>query len=233
MRRLPHVTFTNLYGPTETTIASSYYTIPEVPAAEDDAIPIGRACDGEELLVLDDAMQPVPPGDLGELYIGGVGLSPGYWRDSERTRRAFVAAAAADDTPPRRLYRTGDLATLGGDGLVRYLGRADFQVKTRGYRVELGEVEAALHALGELRESAVVGVASGDFDGVALCCAYVPLAGTVDVPALRAALARTLPAYMLPSRWLALDELPKTSNGKIDRRRLKELFAPHGAGVAS
>src|SRR5437763_1310164 len=128
----------------------------------------------------------------------------------------------------RRVLWCGEVfPTPAPDGLVRFLGRADSQVKTRGYRVELGEVEAALHALGTLRECAVVGVPSRDFDGVAIACAYAPLAEAEVTPAsLREALARALPPYMLPSRWRQLPELPKTTNGKIDRRRLKELFAP-------
>jgi acyl-coenzyme A synthetase/AMP-(fatty) acid ligase len=93
--------------------------------------------------------------------------------------------------------------------------------------VELGEIEAALYTLGILRECAVLGVPSRDFDGVAICCAYVPVLGTEVTPAkLREALARVLPTYMLPSRWWAFEELPKTGNGKIDRRKLKELGAP-------
>jgi amino acid adenylation domain-containing protein len=227
MQRVPHATFTNLYGPTEATIASSYYTVPSCPASEDEVIPIGRPCAGEELLVLDESLEPVPPGEVGDLYIAGAGLSPGYWRDPEKTRQAFLSPGGGRPAPRDRIYRTGDLASVGADGLVRFLGRADSQIKTRGYRVELGEIETALHALGTLRECAVVGVATQDFDGVAICCAYVPLAGESVTPAsLREAIARALPPYMLPSRWLAFDELPKTSNSKIDRRRLKELFAP-------
>ena len=229
MRKLPHATFTNLYGPTETTIASSYYTVPACPTSEDDTIPIGRACGGEELLVLDEELHPVPPGEVGDLYIRGAGLSPGYWRDPEKTRAAFLPYPGGDGSGDR-IYRTGDLATVGPDGLVRFLGRADSQIKTRGYRVELGEIEAAFHALGTLRECAVVGVPSHDFDGTAICCAYAPLDGAGITPqVLREAIARALPPYMLPSRWLRLDELPKTTNGKIDRRRLKEMFSPETA----
>ena len=154
-------------------------------------------------------------------------MSPGYWRDAEKTRGAFLTAPGGD-----RIYRTGDLASVGADGLVRFLGRADSQIKTRGYRVELGEIEAALHALGSVRECAVVGVPSQDFDGVAICCAYVPLEGANVTPArLREALARILPSYMVPSGWWAFAELPKTSNGKIDRRRVKELRASETVGA--
>src|SRR5207248_2134596 len=102
MRRLPHARFTNLYGPTEATIASSYYTVPRCPAHERDPIPIGTACDGEELMILDDEMRPVRDGEIGNLYIGGVGLSPGYWNDPEKTRSGFLprpGEAGPDERP--------------------------------------------------------------------------------------------------------------------------------------
>jgi amino acid adenylation domain-containing protein len=225
MRRLPHARFTNLYGPTETAIASSYYTVPQCPERDDEPIPIGRACDGEELLVIDAEGRPSAPGEVGELYIAGVGLSPGYWRDDEKTAAAFVPRSP-HALPGDRMYRTGDLASVTADGLVRFVGRADSQIKTRGYRVELGEVEAALQLLTGVRECVAVGVASDGFDGCAICCAYVPSAPGVVTPAsLREASARALPAYMVPSRWLELSELPATSNGKIDRRQVRELCA--------
>jgi amino acid adenylation domain-containing protein len=231
MRRLPHVSFTNLYGPTETTIASSYYTVRSCPESPDHEIPIGAACAGEELLVLDDQLRRVAPGRTGDLYIGGAGLSPGYWRDDDKTALAFRRRPGARN-PDDRIYRTGDLAKVGADGFVRYVGRADFQIKSRGYRIDAGEIETALHALGTLRECAVVGVASDDGDGTAICCAYVADDATTTTAALlRDALRRSLPAYMLPSRWLTFDTLPKTSNGKIDRRRLQECFA--GAPVGA
>src|SRR2546425_788061 len=159
MTRLPHVTFTNLYGPTETTIASSYYTVPSCPEDDRAAIPIGSPCAGEELLVLNERFQPVPPGEVGDLYIRGVGLSPGYWRDAEKTRAVFLSNPFGSD-PADRIYRTGDLARIGDDGLVYFLGRADSQIKSRGYRIELGEIETALNALSCLRECAVVAVAT-------------------------------------------------------------------------
>jgi amino acid adenylation domain-containing protein len=229
MRRLPHVRFTNLYGPTETTIASSYYTVPRCPEDDKAAIPIGTACDGEELLVLDAALAPVPPGTVGDLYIRGAGLSPGYWNDPEKTREAFLPDPRGGD-PSDRIYRTGDLAKVGEDGQVYLLGRADSQIKSRGYRIELGEVEAGLSATGLLRESAVVAVPTDGFEGAVICCAYVPANGAGVTPAsLRRALARHVPPYMLPVRWRALDRLPLNGSGKIDRRALKETFERHEA----
>jgi len=220
MWRVPQARFTNLYGPTEATIASSYYTVPGPPTDETKPIPIGAPCGGEELLVLGPGAEPAPDGEVGELAIGGAGLSPGYWRDEDKTRAAFIA----DPRPGReheRIYRTGDLARVGDDGLFYFLGRSDSQVKTRGYRVELGEVEAAINALAEVGECAVVGVDSGGFEGTTVCCAY---SADVQAAALRAQLSTLLPSYMLPTRMKRLDALPKTLNGKIDRRRVTELF---------
>jgi acyl-coenzyme A synthetase/AMP-(fatty) acid ligase len=197
--------------------------VPECPTSEDEVIPIGKPCGGEQLLVLDEHRRPVPAGEQGNLYIGGAGLSPGYWRDRERTQEAFTLRPRTSN-PEDRIYRTGDLAVMGEDGLVRFCGRSDNQVKSRGYRIELGEIETALHALGILRECAVVAAPGVAFDSV-ICCAYVPLKDRRPAPSdMREALAHVLPAYMLPARWLELDALPATSNGKIDRRSLKERF---------
>lgn len=232
MRRLPHVRFTNLYGPTEATIASSYYTVPRCPEDERAAVPIGTACAGEELLVLDADLRPAPPGELGDLYIHGVGLSPGYWREPEKTRAAFLPDPFSSD-PLDRIYKTGDLAKIGEDGLVYFLGRADSQIKSRGYRIELGEIEAAMNALDSAQECAVVAIPTEGFEGAIICCAYVPSPGAEVTPAvLRQKLSRLLPSYMLPSRWMALDALPKNVNGKWDRARLREEFQSHETPTA-
>jgi amino acid adenylation domain-containing protein len=221
MQRLPHVRFTNLYGPTEATIASSYYTVPACPVDEKAAIPIGVGCDGEELLVLDEHLQPAREGDL---YIRGVGLSPGYWRDPEKTQAAFRPHPASGN-PADRIYKTGDLARVGDDGLVYFLGRGDSQIKSRGYRIELGEIETALRALSCIRDGVVVAVPSEGFEGVAVGCAYVPGNGhDISPAALRRLLAESLPAYMLPSRWRRLDRLPINPNGKIDRVAVRALL---------
>ena len=224
MRRLPHVRFTNLYGPTEATIASSYHTVARCPADERESIPIGSACAGEELLVLDGQLRPVATGGTGDLYIRGVGLSPGYWRDPDKTRAAFLPYPGG--TGPRdRIYKTGDLARRGDDGLHYFLGRADTQIKSRGYRIELGEVEAALHSLPGLQEVAVVAIQSEGFEGSLICCAYAPAPGSdASATGLRKSLSALVPGYMLPARWMRCESLPKNQNGKIDRPALKNLF---------
>jgi amino acid adenylation domain-containing protein len=224
MKHLPHVRFTNLYGPTEATIASSYYTIPCCPEEERAPIPIGTACAGEELLVLDEWLRPVPAGEVANLYIRGVGLGLGYWRDPERTKAVFLPNPHSAD-PADRLYKTGDLAKIGDDGLVYFLGRADSQIKSRGYRIELGEIEAALNAMACVQECAVTAIPTDGFEGATICCAYVPVPDAGATPAIvRRDLSKVLPPYMLPSRWMVLERLPRNANGKIDRRPLLGQF---------
>jgi amino acid adenylation domain-containing protein len=234
MTRLPHVTFTNLYGPTETTVASSYYTV-TAPPSDDTVIPIGRPCGGEQLWVLDHNLKPVQQGEAGDLYIGGAGLSSGYWKEPEKTAAAFIKNPFGSGKA-ERLYRTGDLAKIDQRGLIYFLGRSDSQIKSRGYRIELGEIEAALHSLDGLKESAVVAAATNGFESVAICCAYSPSPGVKVTPIqLRELLKTKIPAYMLPSRWMELERLPRNANGKTDKSVLKELFsgneATSGAGI--
>jgi amino acid adenylation domain-containing protein len=229
MRRLPHVSFTNLYGPTETTVTSSFYTVPGVPDDETAPLSIGTACDGEELLILDRDLRPVADGEVGEIYVAGVGVSPGYWRDEQKTRAAFLPDPRTPDGSGR-VYRTGDLARVGADGLPYFLGRTDSQVKSRGYRIELGEVESALAGVTGVEEGAVVGVEVGGFEGTAICAAYVADA-ELDPVALRKALGAVVPSYMVPARWLALEALPKNLNGKVDRLALRERFELQRSGL--
>jgi acyl-coenzyme A synthetase/AMP-(fatty) acid ligase len=226
MARLPHVSFTNLYGPTETTVASTHYSVPAPPNG-DAPLPIGQACGGEQVFVLNEEMKPVQPGETGELYIGGAGLSTGYWKNPDKTAAAFVRNPF-DDHPASRLYRTGDLAKTGDDGMVYFLGRRDSQVKCRGYRIELGEIEAALGSVDMLKESAVVAATTEGFEGVVICCAYSPVPGVTVTPIqLRELLKTKVPAYMLPSRWIQMEQLPKNANGKTDKPAVKELFCKH------
>jgi amino acid adenylation domain-containing protein len=222
MARVPQATYTNLYGPTETTIASSFHTVAEPPGDITAPIPIGTPCAGEQIEVVGEDLGALPDGEAGELLIGGAGVSPGYWRDPQRTAAAFITSP---DGRTRR-YRTGDMGVRDSHGVLHYLGRRDGQVKTRGYRVELGEIESALGAVPGVGECAVVAVPSDGFEGTAICCAWSPIDGfELDPAALRSALSQSLPGYMLPSRWMALSELPRYSAGKLDRNGLKRQFS--------
>jgi amino acid adenylation domain-containing protein len=219
MERLPNVAFTNLYGPTEATIASSYYTVPASLPNNDWSVPIGKACGGEELLVLSEDLQPLPPCEVGEICIAGAGITLGYWRDEEKTNRAFVQVGG------KRIYRTGDLGYRSEDGLVRFLGRADSQIKSRGHRIELGEIEAALYAVSEVAQGAVVAIEAPDFGGHVICCAYVARTDVEAPPrVVKERLMTLVPNYMLPTRWRGLDALPANVNGKVDRVALADMF---------
>jgi len=222
MTRVKKPSYTNLYGPTEATIASSYYTVKEAPKDTSVPIPIGEPCGGEDILVLDEHLQAVPAMETGELCIAGAGLSPGYWRDEEKTAAAFLTQPGSG----QRVYRTGDLGREDEQGVLHYAGRMDSQIKSRGYRIELGEIETALSAIEDVGECAVVAVPSTGFEGTAICCAWSSKPNTeLDAPKLRKALSEALPSYMLPAKWLQMPELPRNVSGKIDRRGLKERFA--------
>ncbi|GAA3854769.1 hypothetical protein GCM10022243_20310 [Saccharothrix violaceirubra] len=197
----------NVYGPTETTVWSAAGPVEPSPAPVVIGPPIGNT----RLYVLDARMEPVPPGVVGELYIGGAGVAVGYRGRPELTASRFVPDPFA--ATPGRLYATGDLVRQRGDGTLEFLGRADHQVKVRGFRIELGEIEAALRDLDYVREAVVV---ARDERLVAY------LVGTDTWPRARTALAERLPDYMLPATAVVLDALPLTPNGKVDRKALPE-----------
>jgi acyl carrier protein len=205
----------NMYGPTETTIWSTTHQL----RLGDPEISIGRPVANTRIYVLDRLLRPVPPGVLGELYIGGAGVARGYWRRPDLTDERFIPDPFGA-TPDARLYRTGDLVRQGADGLLYFAGRADYQVKIRGHRVEPGEVESALRQQPGVRDALVVARADAPHD-VKLVGYVVPDDGAaVDPAALRTALRDTLPDVLVPSAIVALPAFPLTPNGKIDRKRL-------------
>jgi acyl-coenzyme A synthetase/AMP-(fatty) acid ligase len=175
------------------------------------------------MLILDEHLRPVKTGTVGNLFIGGAGVSPGYWRDPGKTEQCFIADPFAS-CPSARLYRTGDLARADREGRIYFVGRNDSQIKSRGYRIELGEIETVLNTIPGLKESAIVAVATDGFENQAICCAYSTMDPDVSPAAVRSLLRKTLPNYMLPSRWLKLEELPKNANGKVDKPFLRDLF---------
>ncbi len=203
----------NLYGPTEATIYSSGYEMHPGQAE----VTIGRPLSNTQLYVLDDRDQVVPPGALGRLYIGGDGLAKGYFDRSDLTLPAFRAIPLAGRAP-KRLYSTGDLARLLPSGDFELHGRADRQVKLRGFRIELEEIEAVLRQAPGVRDCAVV--LRRDAGPDPLLVAYVVGAGGAKSADLATFLAGRLPDYMVPARWLELDGLPLSASGKIDRNAL-------------
>ncbi|HBO3601042.1 TPA: non-ribosomal peptide synthase/polyketide synthase [Pseudomonas aeruginosa] len=208
--KLPQAGLYNLYGPTEAAIDVTHWSCVEEGK---DAVPIGRPIANLACYILDGNLEPVPVGVLGELYLAGRGLARGYHQRPGLTAERFVASPFVAG---ERMYRTGDLARYRADGVIEYAGRIDHQVKLRGLRIELGEIEARLLEHPWVREAAVLAVDGRQLVG------YVVLEseGGDWREALAAHLATSLPEYMVPAQWLALERMPLSPNGKLDRKAL-------------
>lgn len=213
-RYLPDALYVNLYGPTEITCNCTYYIV-DRPFEDGETLPIGIPFPNERILLLTDENREAAPGEVGELCVAGTALALGYWGDAERTAAAFVQNPLNDRTP-ERIYRTGDLVRLTQKGEMIYVCRRDFQVKHMGHRIELGEIERALGAIAGVERA---------------CCIYLHdrgkivafLSGTWEKAEVIRALHETLPAYMIPNLFRAVDAMPLTANGKIDRAALTAL----------
>ncbi|HCE6614524.1 TPA: non-ribosomal peptide synthase/polyketide synthase [Pseudomonas aeruginosa] len=218
--KLPQAGLYNLYGPTEAAIDVTHWTCVEEGK---DAVPIGRPIANLACYILDGNLEPVPVGVLGELYLAGRGLARGYHQRPGLTAERFVASPFVAG---ERMYRTGDLARYRADGVIEYAGRIDHQVKLRGLRIELGEIEARLLEHPWVREAAVLAVDGRQLVG------YVVLEseGGDWREALAAHLAASLPEYMVPAQWLALERMPLSPNGKLDRKALPKIEAEDGLG---
>jgi amino acid adenylation domain-containing protein len=219
---LPEAKVISLGGATEASIWSILYPIEEVDPNWK-SIPYGRPMLNQRFHVLDSQMEPVPMWVAGDLYIGGVGLAKGYWRDEEKTRNSFVVHPKTGE----RLYRTGDLGRYLPDGNIEFLGRDDFQVKVNGHRIELGEIESALLSYPGVR--AALAVAAGERSGKWLA-AYIEADTAIEKTELQKFLRQKLPEYMIPLNFVPLRALPLTANGKVDRRMLPP---PTGAEIAT
>ncbi len=209
----------NLYGPTETTITKLYYVVQPEDIARP-SIPIGKPMRGSAVMVLNAARKPCRTGVAGEIYIRTPYRALGYYKDPELTGQVFLKNPFRDD-PEDIVYRTGDYGRLLEDGNLEFLGRKDDQVKIRGVRVELGEIENVLRGHGGVRDVAVVDREDGG--GNKFLCAYVVLSGEVQGGELREYSAERLPEAMVPSAFVEMQELPRTLNGKIDRKALPAL----------
>jgi thioesterase domain-containing protein len=221
LRAVPPARLLNGYGPTETTTFATWFEIPHTLDPDTLSIPIGRPLANTRCYVLDAFMQPVPVGVIGELYIGGVGVARGYLNRPQLTAERFVDDPFA---PGERLYRTGDLVRYLPDGTIDYVGRADRQIKLRGFRIEPGEIEMHLGRLPGVAQCAVIvcDEDSGDQRLVAYVVASDPVAAP-SAEALSDALARRLPPYLVPSKIVLLKALPLTANGKLDTAALSGL----------
>ncbi|MDX3451797.1 amino acid adenylation domain-containing protein [Streptomyces sp. ME02-8801-2C] len=237
LHRMPGARLVNAYGLTETTITSTLCDLnEEVLAAPDTAVaPIGRPLEGSSVHVLDAELRPVPPGERGEIYVGGPGLARGIWRQPALTAQQFLPDPHGS-APGDRMYRTGDLGRRRSDGNLEVLGRVDDQLKIRGFRVDPAEVEAALVSHPEIGQAMVVARtrAGGDRDLIAYFTPASRSACGEDVlrARLRSALAEVLPGHMIPAAFHEVECLPVTPGGKLDRRAVPEpvaAAAPVGA----
>jgi amino acid adenylation domain-containing protein len=217
MYPLSAIRLVNMYGITETTVHVSHYQIKEADiTAETTVSCIGRPLPETQVYVLDEDLNPSPFGVPGEMYIGGTGVSAGYWNKPELTAKRFVSNPFNEK---EKLYRSGDLARWNANGTIEYIGRIDSQVKIRGYRIELGEIEKTLLRLDEIREARVLLQERNDRSLVA----YLVSNQKINAGSIRNSLLQTLPDYMVPTHFVQLDKIPLNANGKIDTGKLPDI----------
>lgn len=215
----------NLYGPTETTLAKLFYRVQSADAARV-SVPVGKPIPGAQAMILNEEMRTCVTGAVGEIYIRTPFISSGYYNNKEMTRQVFIQNPFSNN-PQDVIYKTGDLGRMNQNGDLEILGRADHQVKLRGMRVELGEIENQLLQLAAVKETVVTAIEEAN--GGKYLCAYVISDAPIIVQELKDALAKELPDYMVPAYFMLLDQMPLTPNGKIDRKALPEPQI--GAGV--
>jgi amino acid adenylation domain-containing protein len=225
MELAPHARFANLYGPTETNVCTWYEV--SSPPAGNTPVPIGRACSHSELYILDEALKPVPDGDAGELWVSGETVMQGYWGRPERTARTLkLVEIGSGVTVPA--YNTGDLVRKCADGNLEFLGRRDHQIKTRGYRVELGEIEAVLHNHPAVDEAVVLAIPDETIGHRLEAVVVVKPQAEVSRADLQRHCADALPRYMVPGAIEFCTNLPLTSSGKVDRQALAASMRERG-----
>lgn len=203
-----------MYGPSESTVFATYHPV-DVIEEDTLSVPIGKPVSNTEVFIMNSAGRIQPAGIAGELCVSGEGLVEGYYNRPELTEEKFVKHPFKEG---ERMYKTGDLARWLPNGDIEFIGRIDHQVKIRGQRIELGEIEHQLQSHDQIQECIVLAVDQGAGDK--LLCAYVVGLREISSRELREHTAKDLPAYMIPSVFIQLDELPLTGNGKIDRRAL-------------
>lgn len=220
MQRLPHARFSNVYGPAEVN-QCTFYHIPPQPEDRDEQVPIGRVWENAEGLIVDDADQPVKPGQVGELLVRTPTMMRGYWGRPDLTEKGFYRRKTLGYLEDI-FYRTGDLVRELPDGELQFLGRKDRQVKIRGYRVELDEVETALSRHPQVNENAAYALYGTDGNAFIEAVVILKAGAMIGAQELKVHLAAQLPVYAVPEKVLVMTDFPRTTSGKIDRRALKE-----------
>ncbi|MCW7760649.1 non-ribosomal peptide synthetase [Photorhabdus luminescens] len=205
----------NTYGPTETTVLASYYLIESALQIEQ-SVPIGRVCGHVKAYIVDEHLNLAPQGVIGELVVGGKGVSRGYLNRPEEQQKSFIQVAFFDGEV-ERLYRTGDLARFNVHGEIEYIGRKDSQIKIRGFRIELGEIENQLIAIDGVRQAVVT---ADELNGNKQLVAYYVADAPLEPVALKEQISQTLPEYMVPNAFISLTSIPMTVNGKVDYKAL-------------
>lgn len=214
--KLPKINYINLYGPTEVTVDCTYYKI-DREFANDEEIPIGRACENKEILLLDEKLNEVKNGEIGEICVRGIGLAKGYYNDSEKTSEVFIQNP---NNPYYRdiIYRTGDLGVKDEYGNIFFKSRKDAQIKHMGYRIELGEIETAINSCIDVQNA----ICFYDEEKKKIVCVYV---GDISDRELIAYIENIVPKYMYPNIFIKVDKMLYNANGKIDRVRLKKQYS--------
>lgn len=216
-RFVPNALYCNMYGPTETYVCTRYNVDREF--GDDETLPIGGPCGNVDILVLDEEDRQVLPGSgrEGELCVRGCTLASGYYNNPEKTRERFVQNPL-NPNYPELIYRTGDRVSYNEQGELIYHDRMDFQIKRLGYRIELGEIEAASGTIAGIKDCACI------YDPSKQMILFLYTGQKLDKKQLSGGLSLKLPKYMMPNRYIYLEEMPRNQNGKIDRKRLKELY---------
>lgn len=217
----------NTYGPTECTDICAFHRLPPGEVPDYVTMPLGRTLPNVQLAVLDETLHPVPDGEAGELVIGGMGVGPGYPDAPEQTAARFIANPCSDLLTGPKVYRTGDRVQIGPSGALEFLGRQDFQIKIRGFRVELPEIESALVLHSDIREAIVVAEDAGNGARLTAFCVSTQVPPGADD--LRRHLAERLPEHMIPATFRSLEAFPLTPNGKVDRLQLQTLLPKNSA----
>jgi acyl-coenzyme A synthetase/AMP-(fatty) acid ligase len=218
MAQLPGARFSHVYGSTEVNVCT-YYHLPG-GSDLDDPLPIGRACSNSSTLVVDGGLRPVPDGEMGELLVRGSTVMSGYWGEPERNRQVLVRRPLGGDLE-EVYFRTGDRVRALDDGTLTFVARADRQVKVRGHRVELEEVESALLSLAPVEEAAVFTVPDGEGSSAIRAAVVVGTGDRTTERGILADLGKVLPPHALPAKVALLESFPRTPTNKVDRNALR------------